>query len=82
MRQVQNIVPEEEWAQFINTMRTPLPTTFRITSNWTFATMLRQQLAEFAEKLKVTHISNFLSYSVILWLLEQFRRLAFVVTFE
>ena len=26
----QNVLPEEEWSQFLETMRNPLPTTFRV----------------------------------------------------
>lgn len=26
----QNVLPEEEWEQFLETMRDPLPTTFRV----------------------------------------------------
>ena len=26
----QHVLPEEEWSQFLETMRNPLPTTFRV----------------------------------------------------
>ena len=43
--QKQQIVPEGEWNTFLKTLRTPLPTTFRINGSGKFAADLRDRLA-------------------------------------
>lgn len=40
----QGIVPEEEWTAFMDCLRTPLPTTFRINGSGKFAAELRDRL--------------------------------------
>lgn len=42
----QGIVPEGEWDAFMESLRTPLPTTFRINGSGKFAADLRDQLAQ------------------------------------
>lgn len=49
----QGVVPEEEWEEFMATLRKPLPTTFRINTTGQFATSIRKQLqTDFYERLK------------------------------
>ena len=40
----QKIVPEEEWETFLESLRSPLPMTFRINGSGKFATQMRDQL--------------------------------------
>jgi multisite-specific tRNA:(cytosine-C5)-methyltransferase len=42
----QSIVPEEEWAIFMETLRKPLPVTFRINGGGRFANQLRDKMQE------------------------------------
>ncbi|SCV69372.1 BQ2448_2392 [Microbotryum intermedium] len=42
----QNLVPEEEWDQFLHALQQPLPTTFRLTSCRDVAPRLNQQIEE------------------------------------
>ena len=44
--QRQGIVPEGEWDAFMESLRTPLPTTFRINGSGKFAADLRDHLAQ------------------------------------
>ena len=50
--QKQKVVPEGEWDDFMEVLRTPLPTTFRINGTGKFATDLR-------DKLESDFLSNF-----------------------
>lgn len=43
---MQGIVPEGEWDAFIQTLRKPLPTTFRINGRGRFAADLRDRLQQ------------------------------------
>ena len=40
----QGILPQEEWTPFMEAMRTPLPTTFRVTGSRQWVTRLRCNL--------------------------------------
>lgn len=40
----QGIVPEGEWEDFMNSLRTPLPATFRINGSGKFSAHLRDKL--------------------------------------
>ncbi|KDE06502.1 hypothetical protein MVLG_03154 [Microbotryum lychnidis-dioicae p1A1 Lamole] len=42
----QNLVPEEEWDEFLHALQQPLPTTFRLTSCRAVAPRLNQQIEE------------------------------------
>ena len=44
--QAQNMVPDEEWPAFLESLRTPLPATFRITGTRAEAAQLLQQLKD------------------------------------
>jgi hypothetical protein len=49
---MQGIVPDEEWPTFMATLRTVLPSTFRINGSGKFANSLRDKLnADFFSKL-------------------------------
>lgn len=55
----QGIVPEEEWDDFMKTLQTPLPTTFRINTMNTFAPMLQERMKkDFIEKLQNVDIDD------------------------
>ncbi len=50
--QKQGVVPEGQWHEFMEVLKTPLPTTFRINGTGKFATDLR-------DKLESDFLSNF-----------------------
>ena len=50
--QKQGVVPEGQWEAFMEVLKTPLPTTFRINGKGKFATDLR-------DKLESDFLSNF-----------------------
>lgn len=55
---MQGIVPEGEWDAFMETLRKPLPTTFRINGRGRFAADLRDRLqqdffSQFSENMEV-----------------------------
>ena len=55
---MQGIVPEGEWDAFMETLRKPLPTTFRINGRGRFAADLRDRLqqdffSQFSEHMEV-----------------------------
>ena len=50
--QKQGVVPEGQWEEFMEVLKTPLPTTFRINGTGKFATDLR-------DKLESDFLSNF-----------------------
>ena len=57
----QGIVPAEEWDEFMEVLRTPLPTTFRINGTGKFATDLR-------DKLESDFLSNFNQDPIMVWI--------------
>jgi 16S rRNA C967 or C1407 C5-methylase (RsmB/RsmF family) len=57
---LQKIVPEGEWDAFMEKLRSPLPTTFRINGRGKFAADLRNRLEQdffnqFQEPIEVTY---------------------------
>jgi multisite-specific tRNA:(cytosine-C5)-methyltransferase len=48
--QAQGIVPEEEWDTFVDILKKPLPTTFRITEHSNFADEVKKRLEEVRAK--------------------------------
>ena len=58
----QGVVPEGQWDEFMEVLKTPLPTTFRINGTGKFATDLR-------DKLESDFLSNFNKDPIMVWLL-------------
>jgi hypothetical protein len=40
------LIPKEEWDQFMAKLRTPLPTTFRVTGGTVFAAEIKRKLEQ------------------------------------